>query len=430
MTTPPPLKLPYQHITRGQMLLTSILALITALFYFVPSFPFHPGFCMAGLVSAAFHFMLFLFFDRLLPPSPHSLIPLSIFNIAVLGAVMHFTGGLLSPFSFLFIVILTSEAAYAIEYPVGTIGTIIVYGLIIAAEYYGVIQPIDVSPSRVYQSGITTFFVATVSISYFLVTGLIHKFIMKNLREKLMQEEAAKQTYLKQLTKLEAPSQVGLLVNKIVHDIRGPLGAVTGFLKMFGKESNLSAQTREDCEIIVNELERISRLVHHMVRYTKPGTTEKKNLCPVELMETVLSVISFHPSAKGVKVKRVFMKSNQNFVHANQEELQQVYFNIIKNAIEAVEGNMGERVIEVIIELKDAHVAIEVNDNGPGIAPQILKTLLSETQSTKRDGAGVGLVIVREIIQGHGGKVVVNSMVGAGTKIRTSLPLATESVAA
>lgn len=395
-----------------------------ALLIFLPKYPFSINYCWVALSSCAMHLLMFLFF-RWVTPRVFNIV--NIVNFFLLGLSIHFTGGILSPFNMIFPCILVAGSEFGAKYPSVVIAPILCYLVVVFCEYFGFLTPLPVTPSSVYDSTATFSLVVAASVCFMATSGGIYKLTVKALRERLEQENNLKASMMKRLAQLEAPSQIGLLVQKIVHDVRGPLGAISGFVKLMQVNPQTSQASREDCAMMLRELERLSNLMNRMIRYTKPGQEGKSLICPVDLLETVLSVLSFYPGARSISVERNFIDPDTFFIHGNKEELQQVYFNIFKNSFEALEKSNGEKKVAVRMAAKNSNIAIDIVDNGPGMDRSMAGKQIGEVISTKADGAGVGLLIVQEILSGHGGSLRIESERGKGTTIRTWLPLASKS---
>jgi len=409
-------------ITRGQLLFTSAVCFFVSYLQNFHLVPFDDGFYVTAFVSGVFHFILFLFFGRIVPAARLTLSVMSLANMVMLGFAVHYTGGVVSPFVFIFFSIIISEAAYGIEYPVAPIAALLVYGVVIGGEYWGVFQRIPISAQSIYATPTSALAIVVVTGTFMFITNHIHKMILNNLRARLEKQHAEREIMLRQLSQLEAPSQVGLLVNKIVHDINGPLGAVSGFISLFQKEKNLSPRAQEDCSLMLEEINRVSTLAQRLLKYTRPSRSEKQPVSLVDLLETVLAVLTFHPLARGVTFIKTFPDSESLLVQAKKDELQQVYFNLLKNSLEAMQNAPGPRVIRLEMKVVGKNLELAIRDNGPGIPLEISEKLSREMMSTKKEGSGVGLVIVREILEAHGGGLEIKAG-GEGAWIVTRLPL-------
>jgi len=417
-------KMTHPSLTRSQVFLTTVLSLMVGFFFWFVKNPFHLGFPLSAFVSAAFHFSIFLFFNKIFPARPFVFIFLSVFNLILLGVSVHFTGGILSPFNFFFFAIIVSEASNGIEYPFGLVTSLVVYLTVVGGELTGIIPSIPISTQAIYGNFPTCLWIIGTTILFMLVTAQMYKTVMNSLRVHLEKEQERKQSIQKKLSKLEIPSQVGLLVNKIVHDIRGPLGAISGFIKILRKENQLNSQSQEDCDVILSELDRISNLLNQMTKYARPAQRETDPVDPVDVLESVLSVISFLPEVKRIRFKREYSSGSPWRVLASKEELQQVFFNIFKNAVEALKDTPSHPSVLIKIEKEESQVIIRITDNGPGIPKEVLSKLeRGDGVSTKSEGVGVGLLISRDIMRSNLGDLKIRSKLGEGTTLETRLIL-------
>jgi len=108
------------------------------------------------------------------------------------------------------------------------------------------------------------------------------------------------------------------------------------------------------------------------------------------------------------------------FVTCDSRLLRQVILNLIRNAMEVVPAQSGQVMVVSVAERGGAR--IEVDDNGPGIPPEILPRIFEPFFTTKPDGTGLGLAVVRQIVEEHGGSVTCISLPGKGTTFRIWLP--------
>lgn len=421
-------RLPHYNFTRPQMLLTSAISFSALALPQIPRYPFHPGFVWCAAASGVVHLLLFFFFKKIFPLLPLTLTALSVWNFLLLGFVTHFSGGITSPFLFLFVAIPVSEAAYGIDYPISTVLSIGVFISLICFEFFGFLPTHPISSIQIFQSGYFTLFTTTVIGVFILFTGISIKQITRNLRNEIELENAKKQELTKQLMTLEAPSQIGLVVNKIVHDVRGPLGAIGGFIRLLKDDQGLDEESRIDCEVMLTELKRITGLVDCMINYTRPGESAKEFLSLRDVLRNILAVISFYPGANHIRFQERILTDNL-LVYGNKAELQQVYFNLIKNAIEALAGR--EKMGEICVDIRQFEKFIQttIEDNGPGMPADVCEAINKSTRftraaSTKKEGAGLGLVIVKEIVDAYGGTVVVESQPAQWTRVVTRLPSA------
>lgn len=420
--TPFPKQLTRPDISRGQILATTLFAFLVYVIVSRVPLPFDKKMGGLALASGFFHLGLFILFNKIFPirPVPYSF--MSLFNYILLGFFIHYSGGILSPFVFVFFFILISDSANANNFISGLTAALIVYLAVVGSEYFGFLDPVAISTKDIYASPPATVLVVGSVVMFLVIVGQAYKVIILGLRKKLELEHEHTEKTRRELIKLDATSQLGLVVNKIVHDIRGPLGAVSGFIGLIQNENKLTPESNEDCEVMLKELGRISNMLNRLIKYAKPGRMEKTMVCPVDLMETVLSVFAFYPGAQRVQIDRQFPEPNLMWIYATKEELQQVVFNILKNAVEALEKSDWVPKIHCTVSSDVLNVYIEIRDNGVGIPQNILANLLKAPLSTKSEGGGVGLSIVKEILEAYGGDLKINSEEGVGTAVVIQLP--------
>jgi signal transduction histidine kinase len=410
----------YTFIKREHALFTSLVTLGASLLFVLPNFPLPVGFLGVCIASSIFHLVLYFLFDRITRPL---LTLANIINLFMLALSVHYTGGVLSPFTMVFALVLISGAGYGVRMPVALGISIGLYCGVIIAEKRGYLPVVDLSPADIYRSWPATLFVLASVVGFMASSGSIYKVTVNNLRLKIARELEIRQSMANRLARLDAPSQIGLIVHKIVHDVNVPLSAVAGLLQLLKEEPSMNEQSREDCRIALRELGRANNLIIRMLKYVKPGQTGRERLCPRDLIETVLSVVSFLPGAKGISLTADLTPPGAYFIEANKEELQQVVFNILKNAIEAIPPSSPERAIRVRLSRDGAHAVIAISDSGPGIPKAMLTTVGRDMLSTKPQGSGIGLIIAREIIEAHDGTIAFESREGQGTSVAISIPI-------
>jgi PAS domain S-box-containing protein len=218
------------------------------------------------------------------------------------------------------------------------------------------------------------------------------------------------QTRLIQAEKL---SVAGQLAAGIAHEIRNPLTAIKGFLKIFGKNPK-----EEYLNIISNEITRIEDIITELLMLTKPNMTQHLE---VEITQTLRQIVTlFEPQAhlKNVSFTTNF-RAAKSTIHCDENQLKQAFINFIKNGIEAM-PNGG--TIKIQTESVEDKLQIEFIDDGVGIPEDKLKCLGEPFFTTKETGTGLGFMVSKKIIEDHSGQLKVSSTFGKGTTIRITLP--------
>ena len=210
---------------------------------------------------------------------------------------------------------------------------------------------------------------------------------------------------------------VGQLAAGVAHEIRNPLTSMKGYTEFLHSEEEDPTRI-EYFDIILDEIDRVNQIVEEFLVLAKPQSVhlETKNIIPI--IKNVLSLMEFDARKKNVTF---YFDSVDDYilVRCDENRLKQVFLNFVKNGMEAM-PNGGN--IKVIIELKDGEVQISIEDTGVGISPDRLKKLGEPFYTTKKTGNGLGLMVSFKIIEGHKGRIVVESEVNKGTTFNILLP--------
>lgn len=406
-----------------QLIAGTVVALAAAVLIFAAGGPFPPALGRLALAASAIYFSFFLLQGR---PRPWNLLAshtvMGLTGAGIITISIHLTGGILSPFICLFFISLLSEAMYSSERTYTLPALLTGYITVVAGQYSGLLpQPVAWS-SQIYASLPTTLLFSGITIVYLVITYILSHSILGNLRERLSLESDAKDSMLRRFSELNATAQLGVLAHRIAHDLRGPIASVSGYLELeAGKE-----RTPEDAESLKDVTEAVAGMVeslHGITRFGKPGGPSCEKICLADLMKDLVGIASFAPAARGVKFEIVAGEGNSICVTASRADLQQAFFNILKNAVEAVADNHDDRKIHISIQRDGSEAKVAILDNGPGVPDETLKILFRKSMTTKADGTGVGLMITRDLLVRNKGDVKIRNGEGGGLVVTASLPV-------
>jgi signal transduction histidine kinase len=222
---------------------------------------------------------------------------------------------------------------------------------------------------------------------------------------------------LAEVRKTEQMKAVSALAAGLVHEIRNPLATIKTFtdhLLTRGADGEFRARFHR---IVGAEVERISAITHRLLEFAKPAPPTLTLVDLVPLIDQTLEFLGNELVERQVQVVRRY--DAHGIVRADSKQLKQVFLNLLLNSLQAVNGH-GR--VEISTRYVDGQLEACFADNGCGIAPEHLVRLFEPFFTTKSTGAGLGLAVVRGIIEEHGGKIAVESRQGEGTLVRIVLP--------
>jgi PAS domain S-box-containing protein len=211
---------------------------------------------------------------------------------------------------------------------------------------------------------------------------------------------------------------LGKLAAGIAHEIRNPLTALKGFVQLLKSKSH---ENNKYYEIMLSEIERINLIVSEFMFLARPAsdTFQEKKVC--ELIRHTITLLESQAILTNVQIQTSF-ESETIWISCVENQIKQVFLNLMKNAIEAMpEG--GNVFVEITVPIDAKMVSIRFTDNGRGIAPDHLAKLGEPFYTTKETGTGLGLMVSYNIILSHKGRINISSKLGKGTIVEVVLPL-------
>lgn len=213
---------------------------------------------------------------------------------------------------------------------------------------------------------------------------------------------------------------IGEMSTYLAHEIRNPLFAIGGFANSLSKSSNLNEKDREKVQIIVEETKRLDRLLTNMLNFVRSSHTSRKEVDILSVVQSAAELMSIGYGQRGYRIE-VCSVSPLPSVLGDEDALKQCIVNLVKNAVEAMpEG--GD--ITLSLSLNAGDVVLQVTDTGVGMNEHEQDRVFNPFYSTKEDGSGLGLAMIKKIIEELGGRVKLASKVGQGTTVSLFLPSA------
>ncbi len=210
---------------------------------------------------------------------------------------------------------------------------------------------------------------------------------------------------------------LGQLSAGLAHELRNPLGSIKGSSDLLARsaardDDRSRKMTVELAGIISDEVDRTNSLVTRFLDFARP-------LEPRRELTDLTAVIDRAASRAKVDIVRHYSDSLPS-IPIDRELMEQVFLNLLTNAAQASKPGVP---ITVDAHESDGQAEVNVVDHGSGIAPNQIETIFNPFVTTKQDGVGLGLAIVSKIVDGHGGRISVESEPGKGSTFRVCLPL-------
>jgi two-component system sensor histidine kinase HydH len=222
----------------------------------------------------------------------------------------------------------------------------------------------------------------------------------------------------KKLIRASKLAVVGEMSSVIAHEVRTPLGIIRSSAQVLGREPGVGAEGRELAGFIESETERLNRLVSAMLDSARPRTPIYTILDFHELLKRAAALLGSQLADRGISVSFDLSAANPN-VECDEEQMTQVILNIMMNALQVLDR--GGRIELRTRDAGDA-LAIDIADNGPGIAPQDRAQVFDAFFFKREGGVGLGLAIVQQIVHAHGGSIEIAESEQSGALFQMRLP--------
>ena len=210
----------------------------------------------------------------------------------------------------------------------------------------------------------------------------------------------------------------------VAHELGNPLNSLTIHLQLIERklkklsEKADAAKLAESLQVCQGEVERLDGIITHFLEAVRPQKPDLNELDLLGLVEDVLRVQEAELSDRKLEVK-VELNDDLPTILGDRDQIQQVLFNLIKNAMEAMQPKGSLRILA---RRDDDYVYLQFVDTGSGISEEDLSKVFQAYYTTKKEGHGLGMMIVERIMRAHGGHIIIESRKEAGTAITLQFP--------
>jgi len=186
----------------------------------------------------------------------------------------------------------------------------------------------------------------------------------------------------------------------LAHETRNPLNIIRGLAQMISKEHVAPTEVHDKSLAIVEETDRVTAQLNDFINFSRPREVRRSIVSLGSAIQEVVRALSYDVEEKGIQLQVV---GDQLSIEADEQLLRQALFNLLLNAIQAVEPK-GE--IQIVAGKRDAAEAfLEIRDNGPGVPPSQRSEIFKPYVTTYEKGTGLGLAVVQQNVLAHGWEI-------------------------
>ena len=278
----------------------------------------------------------------------------------------------------------------------------------------GTVEPPPDQPALLYQLGTDeAVYYTLVNLLVIIVVTLLAGYLAERLRltggQLVRAEQRAEQA--------EQLAVLGKLAAGLAHEIRNPLGSIAGSIQLLRHSPTLSGEERQLCDIVQREAARLNDLVTDMLDLSRPRAPEVRPINVVGVVREVVALAAKSGRA-GTDVEVTYVGPNRAVISADESQFRQLVWNLVRNAVQA--SRAGEAV-EVRLDASAAHLWLNVVDHGIGIDEAARAKIFDAFFTTRSQGTGVGLAVVKRIADAHGFSIQVLDNLDGGVTFRVDL---------
>lgn len=229
----------------------------------------------------------------------------------------------------------------------------------------------------------------------------------------------SKQLY-SNLIQSEKMAALGLLAGNIAHELNNPLTGLRSMAQTLLMDFSGTDPVFQDLKEIESAAQRSQNIIKNLLEFSNGEITQRKKISLSQVVRKTLPLLKSSLSKHKLRLKLV--EEESDLVYMNPNLLQQVVFNLMNNATQAID-EFGK--VELKVTVSNTYVNLYVTDDGNGISPEKLEHIFEAFYTTKKEGkgTGLGLSMSRSIIENANGNIEVESRIGVGTSFKVSLPL-------
>ncbi len=224
----------------------------------------------------------------------------------------------------------------------------------------------------------------------------------------------------KELQRSERLAALGKMAAGVAHELRNPLSSIKGLAVVLRAGFTAESREAETADILVNEVERLNRSISELLDYARPEQLTCQDASIPEIINKTVSLVQGDAQSYGIAIN-LESAGDVPRIPVDIDKMNQVFLNLFLNAIQAMETG-GRLTVQTAVIART--IVISVRDTGIGIDKENLGRIFDPYFTTKSDGVGLGLAMSAKIVEEHGGRMEVSSVLGEWTEVRVILPMA------
>jgi len=328
--------------------------------------------------------------------------------------IIFVTGGFLSVFSFLYLVVIIYSSMLL---PMR--GTMVIaalcslqFGGLVELEYFGILDPFGTNGNTLASAydWYQIFFKLMVTMLACFAVAFLSSLLSEQTRRS-KEELHAMEGHVRRVEKM---ASIGEMAAGLAHEIKNPLASLTGSIQLLQEDMRYDPDHARLMQIILREADRLSSLASNFLFYARPPAGKVE---PIELDRALLETAELFEKdgSNNGRISTIKNVSSDVWITMDPGHLHQILWNLLLNAAEAIDSE-GQIGIEMF-PLKNRHACVKITDNGCGISPEALKSIFDPFVTTKPNGTGLGLSIVHRILEAYDAWLNVESELNKGTTV-------------
>jgi signal transduction histidine kinase len=247
--------------------------------------------------------------------------------------------------------------------------------------------------------------------------------------DKLENEKVNRENVEKAMMTQAKLASIGKLSSNIAHEINNPILAISNSIQVLKKNIKRKSELVNDAiEISESEIDRIRKIISGLLDFHR----SKKEFTPLNVKEVILQTLEVLKWSEKLKSTKIIYKIRKDcFVYGSSVKLEEVFMNLILNAVEAMDGTADKNILKIEVQQTKGKNFVEIHfiDNGPGLSAEVKNSLFEPFVSTKENtGVGLGLYITYKLVNIHHGEIIYNENHKEGAHFIIKLPVSRRSL--